>query len=182
MATLSRFRNDCSGVGAIEFALIAPILIVTYLASFELTMGLSAVKRTTNSASVVADLISQKSSVTKAELATMEDVAKSIFAPYSVTGIKMKISGITISATNKATIAWSWANDGSTPYVKGSEVSLASNLLYPETFLVHSELSVPHELLMFMPDISRSVKNITISREYYYRQRVGDAGISCSDC
>ena len=47
---------------------------------------------------------------------------------------------------------------------------------------VRAELSVPHTLLMFLPGLaSTETRSITISRTYFYRQRVGD-NIACSDC
>ncbi|MGG2477371.1 TadE/TadG family type IV pilus assembly protein, partial [Rhizobium sp. BR5] len=48
-------------------------------------------------------------------------------------------------------------------------------------FLIHVELSVPHELLMFMPDIASSgTKSITIGRDYFFKQR--DAETACTNC
>ena len=182
MARLGGLLRDRRGSGAVEFAIITPILLMLYITCFELTIGFSFAKRTTRAAGSVADIITQQTSVTKAKLATMLDVASAIFAPYSTTGIKIKITGITIDAAKKATVTWSWAQDGTKPYVAGTVVTVPKDMNGADTFLVHTELSVPHELLMFMPSIGPSqTKTITIAREYYYRNRLGTT-VSCAEC
>lgn len=54
---LKRLIADRSGVGAVEFALIAPLLLALYITSFELTIGFSVASRVTRSASSIAALL-----------------------------------------------------------------------------------------------------------------------------
>lgn len=180
--TLKRLKEDRAGMGAVEFALLVPMLIVVYLASFELTMGLSVNKKVSSATSTVADLVTRQKNVDKAFLAAMGDVAKAIFAPYGTSGLSLKITGIKIDATSKSTVAWSWANNGVAPYTSGNAIGVPSGMLSPDTFLVHTELSVPHELLMYLPNFSGSeIKYITLAKDFYFRQRIG-AEIACADC
>ena len=179
---LRRFARDERGVGAIEFAILFPVLLMLYLGAFELTVGLNVSKRASRSAGSIADIVSQQSSVTKSVLATMPSVAGAIFAPYATTGMTLKITGIAVDATGKATVAWSWAQDGTTPYSSGTVITVPANMNQASTFLVRSELSLPYQLISFGTNFLPSGTNqITISRQYYYRQRVGNS-ISCSDC
>lgn len=177
-----RFSADESGMGAVEFALLMPLLIFVYLVSFELTIGLSVNKKVTNAASAVADLVTRQTNVDKTYLASMDDVAQAIFVPYGASGLSLKITGIKIDSSSKATVAWSWANDGTTPYAAGNAITVPSSMLSADTFLVHSELTIPHELLMYLPNMSGSeIKSIMLGKDFYYRQRVGTE-ITCSDC
>ena len=179
---LRRFARDKDGVGAIEFAILFPVLLMLYLGAFELTVGLNASKRASRSAGSIADIVSQQTSVTKSVLAGMPLVAGAIFAPYSTTGLTLKITGIAIDTAGNATVAWSWAQDGTRPYTPGSTVTVPANMNQASTFLVRSELALPYQLLSFGANFLPSGTNqITISRQYYYRQRVGTS-ISCSDC
>jgi len=179
---LRRFARDERGVGAIEFAILFPVLVMLYLGAFELTVGLNASKRASRSAGSIADIVSQQSTVTKSVLATMPSVAGAIFVPYSTTGLTLKITGIAIDTTGKATVAWSWAQDGPAPYVAGSLVTVPNNMNQASTFLVRSELAIPYQLINFDTNfLPNGSTQITISRQYYYRQRVGTS-ISCSDC
>lgn len=179
---LRRFARDRRGVGAVEFALLFPILLVAYLSAFELTVAFSVAKRATSSASTVADLLTQQSETNKAYLVTMGDVAKSIFVPYSTTGLSLKLTGIKIDDAGAAKVAWSWKNDGTRPYAVDSSVTLPEAMATPGTFLVRSELAIPHRLLLFLPDFSGSnLTTLNIAREYFYRKRSSD-DIKCSDC
>ncbi len=177
-----RFAANESGMGAVEFALLMPLLIFVYLVSFELTIGLSVNKKVTNAASAVADLVTRQTAVDKTYLASMDDVVQAIFVPYGTSGLDLKITGIKIDSSNKATVAWSWENNGTAPYSVGNAITVPSSMLSADTFLVHAELTIPHELLMYLPNMSGSeIKSITLGKDFYYRQRVGTE-ITCSDC
>lgn len=180
---LALLARDRSGVGAVEFALIVPLLLVLYLGAFELTMALSVSQRTTSSAGAIADIVArQQKTVTKAFLATMPDVMKAIFAPTATTGYTLKITGIKVDANVKATVAWSWAQDGSKPYATGATVTLPNGMAAANAFFVHAELTMPHQLVTYMTGFTgSSVSTITLARDYYFRQRE-NGEIACSDC
>ncbi|WP_421400362.1 TadE/TadG family type IV pilus assembly protein [Agrobacterium fabrum] len=181
IALVSRFARDSRGVGAVEFAIVFPILLALYLTSFELTIGYNTYKRASSAAATINDLISKTGSVDKTYLTGMQDVAAAVFAPYSTKGLKLKISGIKIDAQKQAKITWSWDEKNLRPYAVGSVVTVPTRLLVQDSFLIHVELSVPHELLMFMPDVASSgTKSITIGRDYFFKQR--DAETACTNC
>ncbi|NLR98548.1 pilus assembly protein [Rhizobium sp. P38BS-XIX] len=179
---MRRFARDERGVGAIEFAILFPVLLLLYLGAFQLTVGLSVSKRASRSAGSIADIVSQQTAVSKAVLATMPSVAGAIFAPYTTSGLTLKLTGINVDSTGKATIAWSWSQSGTAPYTAGSSVTVPANMNQASTFLVRSELSIPYQLISFGSNFLPNGSNqITINRQYYYRQR-GGTSISCSDC
>ncbi|MBB5576745.1 MULTISPECIES: TadE/TadG family type IV pilus assembly protein [Rhizobium] len=181
-APLRRFVRDEKGVGAIEFAILFPVLLMLYLGAFELTIALSVEKRASRSAGSIADIVTQQSSVSKTVLATMPSVASAIFTPYDATGLTLKITGIQLDASGNATVAWSWAQDGSKPYSTGSAVTVPSDIDLPSTFLVRTELAIPYQLISFGSDfLPAGSSQITISREYFYRPRT-DTSVTCSDC
>jgi Flp pilus assembly protein TadG len=178
-----RFRRDRRGVGAVEFALIAPLLLSLYITSFELTIGLSMSKRVTRTASTIADLVTQQSSVKPAYLTTMVDVAESIFTPYAPENLKVNITGISVDGSGNPKVAWSWSENGGKPYGTGTVVNaVPDDMRTANTFLVRAEVSVTHQILMFMPAIMPSeIKTLTLRREFFYRQRVG-SNLICEGC
>jgi len=96
---IRRLWSDRHGVGAVEFALIAPLLLMIYITVFELTIGLSISKRVTRAAGTIADLVTQQQeSVSDSFLNSMEHVAQSIFVPYGGTTTLIKITGIALDA------------------------------------------------------------------------------------
>lgn len=181
-AAAVRLLRARDGVGAVEFALIVPILLIIYLMSFEITVAISITRKTTHASSDIADLVTQKTSVDKAFLSTMPNVAKATIAPYASTGVALKISGISIDSTSTARIAWSWQSTGGAPYAVGSTATIPSDLAIANSFVVRSELSLPYSLLLYLPGMSGTkMQNFTIKKDFYYRQRVGN-NITCSDC
>jgi Flp pilus assembly protein TadG len=176
-----RFAGDREGVGAIEFAILFPILVMLYVGAFEITVGLSVSKRAARSAAAVADIVTQQQSVSPTWLADMPSVAASMFAPFSTSSMKMKITGIAIDGSANPTVKWSWAQDNSRPYTTNSAVAVPADLKKANTFLVRTELTVPFQLFLFAPNLLPNQSTITISRTYYYRQRQGD-DVSCSLC
>ena len=61
---LHRLRKDRRGISAVEFALIAPVMIVFYFGLAEFCQGYMSQKRLSHTASAVADLVAQSESVT----------------------------------------------------------------------------------------------------------------------
>ena len=179
----ARLWNDRSGVGAIEFALIAPLLLMLYITAFELTIGLSVSKRLTKASGTIADLVSQQeTSVDPAFLGTMKDVAASILVPYNTNDISISITGIELDGGANPKASWSWSQSGEKPYAAGSAVPVPDNMKIAGSFLIHAELAVPHQLLMVMPGLLPSeVRDITIRRDYYFQTRTGKP-LPCPTC
>lgn len=181
MARLRTFWLDRTGVGAVEFALIAPLLLMIYLTVFELTIGLSVSKRVARASGTIADLVTQQKFVDKTFLGTMVQVADSIFVPYGLNDVSMNITGISVDGAN-AKVNWTWSESGKNGYEPGSTVKIPEQMKVPGSFVVHAEVWVPHQLMMFMPGLIPSrFRNITIRRDYYFRARTGDQ-IVCNGC
>lgn len=179
-----RFLRDRSGVGAIEFAILFPILVMLYIAAFEITVGLSVSKRAARAAGSVADIVTQQTSVSKSSLGQISNVANAIFVPFNTTKMQIKLTGITMDASANAKVLWSWQNTSTTaPYTVNSAVStVPTDMKKASSFLVRAELSIPYRLLAFTPAfLPGDMQTLTISKTYYYRQRQND-DITCSDC
>jgi Flp pilus assembly protein TadG len=163
-----------SGASAIEFAFLAPVLIALYIGSFEITKAAGA----------VADIVARQSSVDKAFLSEMVDAAEATIAPDHTDGLTLKITGVTIDSAGNAKVLWSWDDAGTVPYVKGSAVTVPDDMRTPSSFLIHAEVSLPHTLLLFAASdasVERNVRTITLTRDFFYRQRLGE-DIACSNC
>lgn len=178
-----RLVRDEGGVGAIEFAILVPVLLLLYLGALQTTVALSIAQRTSRAAGTVADIVTQQSTVSKSILSTMPSVANAIFVPYTIAGMTLKITGIQIDASSKATVLWSWEQDGTTAYAVSSTVTgVPTALNKPNSFLVRTELAVPYTLISFGPNfLPAGMNSITMQRQYFYRQRTGTS-IKCDDC
>jgi Flp pilus assembly protein TadG len=126
---LSAARSDERGVAAIEFALIAPVVILLYCGFAELTMAMMAERRAAHTASVVADLVSQTPSVTAAQMTDIFNVGNSIIYPFASAPMKLRVTSVTADPQGVARVSWSQGH-GLTALVKGDAVSgFPANLL-----------------------------------------------------
>jgi len=181
---LRRLGRERSGASAIEFAFLAPILIAIYISSFEITTGYSVSQKTLKAAGSIADIVTRQDTVNKAFLSEMIDAAEATIAPSPAPGLKLKITGVTIDSAGNAKVLWSWNESGGKPYSKGSPVTVPADMKKPSSFLVHSELSIQHTMLLFFgapAKLESSTRSITINREFFFRQRLG-SDVPCSDC
>ena len=65
---LVRFWRDRRGVSAIEFALIAPLMLLIYFGLVEFCQGYMAQKRMGHASAMVADLVSQTDLITPSQI------------------------------------------------------------------------------------------------------------------
>ncbi|WP_322987760.1 MULTISPECIES: TadE/TadG family type IV pilus assembly protein [unclassified Hoeflea] len=177
-----KLRGNRDGVGAVEFALIAPVLIVLYMGSLEISVAMSVNKKLARAASTVADLITQEDFVDKAKLASMDNVAQAVMTPFKSNGMVLKVTGIDINSAGIAKVAWSWKNDNTKPYATNSTQTLPANLAIPDTFLVRTELEFPYDMMMFLPDSKGlEYRTLNMKKTYHLRQRIGTE-LDCSNC
>lgn len=76
---LARAEN---GIAAVEFALVAPVLILMFLGSYEVTAAVDCNARTTHLASTTADLVAQSTSVSSTDTSNVFAASNAILFPY----------------------------------------------------------------------------------------------------
>lgn len=108
MCRLRHCLRDRSGVSAIEFTLILPILVVLFAATLDLGEGLLVKRRVQQIAATTADIVAQESSWTNSALTTLVTGAASILEPYSGSELKVRVSVVNVSSTLTAKVAWSY--------------------------------------------------------------------------
>lgn len=174
--------GDRSGLGATEFALLAPVLVVLYMGAVEITVALSVDTRVSRAGNITLDLITQGASTSRAELDMMLDVAASVMAPYTADHIELRYTGIKVDSSGKPKVAWSWGNEVRRPYATGSKADIPDGLKMPNSFYVRGEIINPHDFISTFPFMgSAQVGALNLNETYYMRPRLG-AEIDCTDC
>jgi Flp pilus assembly protein TadG len=138
---LRRFAAAKRGIAAVEFALILPFMALMYLGGFEVMEEISCNRQVALTASTVASIVSQYSTISQSE--TMPGIlaaSTSVLSPFSSSNAVVTVSLITIDSTGKATITWSQAMNGSGRTV-GSTVTLPASLDTPNSYLILGETS-----------------------------------------
>lgn len=127
---LRRFVRDSRGVSAIEFAAIAPFMILLLLGGYAVAQGVAVSRKVTITTRALADLVSQYASMSSTDMSTVEGAATQIMAPYSVAPLTMRITQIMVTSVLGVTVSqvsWSTAV-GTSPYQKGITIQLPTNM------------------------------------------------------
>ncbi len=188
MRLLHRFSRDQRGVSAVEFAFIAPVLILIYFSVADLCQAMLAQRKVGHAASAVGDLVTQPcppnaagcpppGTVTPSELTGIYAAASSILAPFSATPIQIRVTGVITDANDNATVDWSNATPNWSELGHGSAVTLPANLLPASQYVIMSEVKYAYN-----SPINYLFHNaINFDQVFYLRPRAS-AQITCPTC
>ncbi len=129
ICNLQKLKSDERGLSAVEFALILPILLITYLGTVEVSQGLTVSRNTTNIASTVADLIGQTTAVTNSDIAKIFQASEAIISPFSAGNMKIYASSFCKKlGSDQIKRDWGQSYNGGTSSISTSHSSVI-NLL-----------------------------------------------------
>ena len=184
-----RLSGDSKGAAAVEFALIAPLLITLYLGTQEISLALSINKKVGRTSSAIGDLITQKD--TEIAVVDLKDIMKigaATMQPYSITKPEVWVTGIKISTAGAATVAWSQKlvenTTYSVPYTVGSAVTVPAKLKINDTFLVKVETKLKYRPITswtITTNKSSGYAYFDMAEIYYLRPRNSDS-LACVGC
>lgn len=183
MGFFKRFRRDERGVSAVEFALIAPFMILLYFGLVELCQALIAERKASHVASAVGDLVAQSESVTKAaggsgptSLVDIYSIGNSIMAPFATSTLQIRVTSITADANAIPKVDWSNGYGGFTVLAKASTVTLPMTLTAGDSIVMSEARYTYNSPIGY---VLPKVQNF--SEIFYLRPRRSDK-VTCADC
>lgn len=149
---LRRLRRDRSGVSALEFALIAPLMLSLYLGTYEVTQGLAMDRLVKLNTSTITNLVAQYTTISASrDMPDLFAATSQIMAPYPSASPATVVSCISIDANGKASVVWSQASGG-TARTAGQAVTIPAALDKPNTELILGETAMPYKsAIQFLP-------------------------------
>lgn len=112
-------RYDRSGIAAVEFALILPIMLLLFLGSFETTNLVLAYMKLEASAETAADLVAQtrvNTVLQSTDFTNITNAAKQVLTPLPTSGALLKIAFASVTYnTGSAVIDWHTEVNSATP-------------------------------------------------------------------
>ncbi len=190
---LRRLIVDRRGVAALEFALIAPLLLSMYFLTMEVGQGIEANKKVGRAASMVADLVTQQQTTTKTELNAILNIGSALLQPYNRSKPTIIITAIEVTdeTTPKVKVAWSrkMVNGAySVDQAAGTITTIPDTLKIKGSFLVRVESSLQYYPVITWAAGDKGTLGLTaafdkleMKETYYLRPRMTQS-ISCSDC
>ena len=190
-APLRRLARGREGAGAVEFAILVPLLLVGYIGAYELSVAMSVYNKVGRTSTTISDLLTQNISVGTTEFEDARLAANTILAPYQTDAdnLSYKIIGIQIDDASNATVAWSRDENGNkvTDKPKGTPVALADDMKKTKSFIVMTTVTMKYKIelverLLPLRGSSRTeILDPTLRRTSYSRLRKGSE-LSCSAC
>jgi len=135
-----RLRRDERGVSAVEFALIAPVMIVILFGVIEISQLFTADRKVTRTTSTVADLVAQDDIITADEMTDIFTASGAIMQPYDTAGLQMRVSSVVMDDKGKVAVDWSEGSNIS-PRAPGSVVSVPAGILQTNTSVIMAEVN-----------------------------------------
>ena len=172
---IRRFAGDNRGVSAIEFAMLAPILIAFYMGMTEFCQGFMAQKRMGHVSAMVADLVAQEDKVPAATIDDIFMIGELIMKPFPTSSLEQRVSSVTLTG-GAPTVDWS-RGVGMEPRDPASTMTLPDDLVEEGQSVIVAEVTYDYDSAAdyLMPGLTR------FSHTYYLRPRTADK-ITCDDC
>ena len=164
---LKRFSGDPRGVAAVEFALIAPVMILLYCGMAELTMAMMAERQAAHSASVVGDLVAQSTRVSGSQMTDMFNVGVAILKPFPAATLRMRVSSVKADANGVPRVVWSQGYGLGALAANGTPSGFPANLLAAGDSVIQADVSYT-----YTSPIQQVIPNpITYADSFYLKPR-----------
>jgi Flp pilus assembly protein TadG len=139
-----RFGRDQSGISAVEFAMLLPLMVTLYLGTVEISQAVGIDRKVTLTTRTVADLASRVKTINDAEMASLLSASSAVIAPYDAAQLKVTVSRVDVDANGTAKVKWS-DTLGGTKRAVDSTVTLPSALNTANTSLIWGEVAYSYK-------------------------------------
>jgi Flp pilus assembly protein TadG len=117
---IARFRYAETGIAAVEFALILPVLLVAYVYLVEFYRAFDENRKVAQLATTLSDLMAQQPTgqpIPSSTVSSMISASASLVAPFGGSGLQVTISVVNLAAKSdgsccNAKVAWSFTQGG----------------------------------------------------------------------
>lgn len=180
---IDRFRHEVAGVAALEFAIIAPIMILLFFGTIEISTAVAVNRKISRVSSTLGDLITQSQTLTESDLTDIMEISGDVMKPYDHT-LNITITGIWIS-NGIAKVVWSREKEGAnavkvgTTHPANSVYTVPSQIKTDNTFLVSAKVETTHTPIVGFVSyganntIARDTDGIDMEEEIFLRPRIG---------
>jgi Flp pilus assembly protein TadG len=175
-SSLRGFARDRSGLSAVEFALLLPVMLTLYIGTAELGEGWAVDFKSALAARTAADLASQYVSIDGATMTSILGAGATVVSPYSAANMTVTVSEITTDAKGNGKITWSCSLNGTARTV-GSSVTLPTALKQASISVIWGEVTYP-----FTPTLGYVVTGtISMYQSVYFFPRMANS-VTLSSC
>ncbi len=176
---MSGFAADTQALAATEFAVIVPLMLVTFFGTVEISSAVAIDRKVTLIARTLSDLTSQSTTLDDSGMKDTFTASISVVMPYDASLVKGTISEIYIDANGVATVKWSKAGTIANGATQATLATSARNAGDNVTAMIPATLLIPSSYIIlseakytYTPTIGYVLKSsVTLSDLSYTRPR-----------
>jgi Flp pilus assembly protein TadG len=153
---LRRWKRDVSGMAAVEFAMIVPMMAVMFIGAVELSQAIIVDRRVTAIASSTADLVARaESAISQSDITDIMRAGSFIMAPYTQNQLQITIRELQSSPTSATIVKESWSctynGTGQTMVCSCTNAAkmVPANLVGTNDAVILSEVTYGYQPLVF---------------------------------
>jgi Flp pilus assembly protein TadG len=168
-ALAAALLKNTSGLAAVEFAMILPIMLVLFFGTVEMSNGVAVYRKVTLMAHTLSDLTSQSVEVqSTTDLPNFFAASTGVMAPYSAAPISQTITEIWVNPSGQARVQWSYGSAQLTPGTPFP--NLPSNLAVPNSYVIFSQVGYLYQPAVgyVMPIAGVSLSDFAYTRPRQY--------------
>jgi Flp pilus assembly protein TadG len=175
LGRILRLARDRRGVSAVEFALVAPVMIGLYFGCAEIADGVGADRKVSLISAALANLTAQVTTISTTDMSNIFDASSAIIAPYSSTKLKLTVTCIKIDANKAVTVKWSATRGGT---ANSGTMTIPSALAVANSTLILSEAS-----FAYTPTVGYTITGtLTLSDKMYMSPRISPPAYGTTAC
>ena len=152
MPNAASLARDRSGVAAVEFAMVAPIVLFLFLGTLEMSQAITVDRRVTQVASSTADLVARTKTTTTAEMDGVMGLIDETMKPYDPTLMRVTLVNVAANPNDESDVKVCWVyhhNGGANSGVsQGGAYTLPPNLVEAGDSVVIAEVQYDYEPLI----------------------------------
>lgn len=175
---VSRFKEETQGVAAIEFAFIAPLMLVMYVGTLEISNAVAANRKLSRVSSTLGDLLTQSECFTNSTLADIIKVTDDIMYPYDNT-LSIQLNGV-LTTSGVTKVVWSRGYNGAPQLTAGAQYTIPDKIKIDDNFLVAAKIDMSYSPTIgwittgAKSTIKKDNTAMSMSEEMFLRPRIGD--------
>lgn len=163
---LARMWKANDGAVAVEFAFLAPVMVLMFFGTVEITTALDCKSRVNTVAATAADLVSQETSVSSTDMSNVFAALNTIIYPYPTGAAQIVISSLNYSTSTTGTVAWSSAQNA-TARTAGSTVTVPAGVIASGGSVILAEITYAYS----SPTTQFLTGAVTMANSFYARPR-----------
>ncbi len=176
MAIWRRFGRDRKGAAAVEFAILAPVMITIYFGLVETAEAVLASRKADHVASAIGDLVAQSSgTVSTSDMDDIFNIGNTIISPFPTSTLQMRITSLTPNSGGNPAVTWSYGS-GMSALAAGTTKTLPISVSSGDSAVMSEVTYTYNSPLKYVLPNALVFKSV-----YYFRPRQTQS-ITCTGC